>query len=62
MIALQEIRAQREGACTAGLPDDVILRFASRDPDLGRAVEEAVRRHRELRAEFPDLPSTRRRT
>src|SRR5690606_37257306 len=39
----------------AGLSDEVLARFLSLDPDLGRAVHEAWTRHRELRDDWPQL-------
>ncbi|MDX1570452.1 MAG: aminotransferase class III-fold pyridoxal phosphate-dependent enzyme [Xanthomonadales bacterium] len=52
---LQEIRRYGGEQLTTGLPDDVIERFAARDPLLGRAVREALDIHRELRPEHGDL-------
>ena len=46
---LQEIRAHSGARQTSGLSDDVIARFAARDPGLDTAVQEAVARHRQLR-------------
>jgi acetylornithine/succinyldiaminopimelate/putrescine aminotransferase len=37
------------------LPDEVIVRFAADHPDLGRVVEDALGRHRRMRAEFPEI-------
>jgi len=49
MTWLQEIRAHSGTPRTTGLPDDVVTRFAAKDPKLGAAVELAIERHRQLR-------------
>ncbi len=49
LLGLEELRNYGGKRDTVGLPDEVILRFAERDPRLGQAVDEAVARHRELR-------------
>jgi acetylornithine/succinyldiaminopimelate/putrescine aminotransferase len=52
---LRELREYGPPRRTIGLSDEVISRFARRDPSLGRAIDEAVARHRQLRSEFDDL-------
>lgn len=49
---LRELREFGPPRRTIGLSDQVILRFASVDASLRRAIDEAVARHRELREEF----------
>jgi len=53
--ALNEIRSFGPRGRTVGLPDDVIARFAERDPALVRAVEDAMVLHRRFRVELPDI-------
>ena len=45
---LEVLRARGGEARTAGLPDDVILRFAAQDIMLGEAVEAAAETFQEL--------------
>ncbi|MCU0989662.1 MAG: aminotransferase class III-fold pyridoxal phosphate-dependent enzyme [Xanthomonadales bacterium] len=52
---LHEMRNYGGKALTKGLPDDVILGFAARDPRLGEAVAVAYSEFRELCKERPDL-------
>ncbi len=52
---LRELREFGGKARTTGLPDDAIERMAATDPKLGEAIEAAVKRHRELRAEMSDF-------
>lgn len=52
---LEEIRAHSGRPATTGLPDEVIARFAEKDPSLGRAVEMAREVFPRLRKDFPDL-------
>jgi acetylornithine/succinyldiaminopimelate/putrescine aminotransferase len=52
---LHEMRNHGGAALTLGLPDDVILRFAERDPRLAEAVEVAYAEFRELCADRPEL-------
>ncbi|HET6603985.1 MAG TPA: aminotransferase class III-fold pyridoxal phosphate-dependent enzyme [Xanthomonadaceae bacterium] len=52
---LRELREYGGTMRTRGLPDDVLERLARSHPDLVAAVESAVARHRELRAEFDTL-------
>ena len=54
MKSLEEIRSFGGAVRTTGLPDDVIARFAERDATLGKAVEDALVRHRALQEEFPE--------
>ncbi|MDX1381142.1 MAG: aminotransferase class III-fold pyridoxal phosphate-dependent enzyme, partial [Xanthomonadales bacterium] len=53
MDQLAELRACGGAARTRGLPDEVILRFAERDPRLARAISEARAAFRALRKEDP---------
>ena len=53
--SLRELRDFGPQRRTIGLPDEVIQRFAERDPSLRRAIDEAVAVHRELRDEYGDL-------
>ena len=55
MDQLAELRACGGAARTRGLPDDVILRFAERDPRLAEAVADAVQAFRALREAEPEL-------
>jgi acetylornithine/succinyldiaminopimelate/putrescine aminotransferase len=50
---LEVLRARGGEARTAGLPDDVILRFAAQDSKLGEAVEAAAEAFQELLRETP---------
>lgn len=52
---LQYIRSAGGKRQTQGLPDETICRFATSDPDLPRAVENAREQFDALKAEFPDL-------
>ncbi|SEO83185.1 Acetylornithine/succinyldiaminopimelate/putrescine aminotransferase [Luteibacter sp. UNC138MFCol5.1] len=52
---LREMREFGGAPRTTGLSDDVVERFAAQDPSLGRAIDEAVARHRELRADMADF-------
>ncbi len=52
---LDELRRFGGEIRTHGLPDDVIERLEPKFPELGRAVDEAVKLHRDLRNEFGDL-------
>lgn len=53
MDQLAELRACGGAARTRGLPDEVILRFADRDPRLAQAVNEAREAFKALREEDP---------
>ncbi len=55
LAALNEIRSFAGSRRTVGLSDETIARFAATDPDLERTVDDAVARHREMRAEFPEI-------
>lgn len=55
LSSLEELRRFGGTRLTDGLTDDVIARFAELDPDLPRAVEAAVARHRALREHHTDL-------
>ncbi|KGI78698.1 aminotransferase class III-fold pyridoxal phosphate-dependent enzyme [Oleiagrimonas soli] len=52
---LREMRDFGGAQRTTGLDDATIERFAARDPALAGAIEDALARHRELRAEFGDF-------
>lgn len=52
---LRRIQGPASTPRTLGLPDDVIERFADRDPNLREAVAEAAERYREFRDELPEL-------
>lgn len=52
---LKEIRSIGGAVDTAGLSDEVISRFAERDPLLSQAVSEAVEQFRALKTEYGDL-------
>ncbi len=52
---LEEIRAHGGEPASAGLPDEVITRFAERDPSLGRAVAMAREEFKRLKGDFPEL-------
>lgn len=52
---LREMRNHGGKALTKGLPDDVILRFAKRDPRLGEAVDVAYAEFRQLCEDNPEL-------
>jgi acetylornithine/succinyldiaminopimelate/putrescine aminotransferase len=52
---LHEMRNAGGKALTRGLPDDVVLAFAARDPRLGEAITVAFAEFRALRKERPDL-------
>ena len=52
---LEEIRAHSGKPSAAGLPDEVVERFAEQDPSLTHAVELAREAFKRLRTEFPDL-------
>ena len=52
---LNALRKHGGPARTTGLPDDVILDFAARDPKLPEAVEAAWEAFEELRSEEPEL-------
>jgi acetylornithine/succinyldiaminopimelate/putrescine aminotransferase len=52
---LRELRDFGPQRRTIGLSDEVIQRFAKRDPSLRRAIDEAVLVHRKLRNEYGDL-------
>ncbi|HET7358624.1 MAG TPA: aminotransferase class III-fold pyridoxal phosphate-dependent enzyme [Rhodanobacteraceae bacterium] len=52
---LRELRDFGGAPRTRGLDDAAIERFAARDPKLRQAIEEAVARHRELRADMADF-------
>ena len=52
---LRELREFGGSARTRGLPDATVARFASSDPALVRAIEEAVAYHRALRTDMADF-------
>jgi len=52
---LRELREFGGSARTRGLPDTTIAPFASSDPALVRAIEEAVAYHRALRTDMADF-------
>ncbi len=52
---LEMLRAHGGEARTTGLPDEMITRFAARDPKLGEAVEAAVVAFEQLRKEAPEF-------
>jgi acetylornithine/succinyldiaminopimelate/putrescine aminotransferase len=52
---LRELREFGGEPRTTGLDDATIERMAAVDPQLGKAITEAVARHHELRAEFGDF-------
>ena len=52
---LEEIRAQGGKPSTKGLPDEVIARFAERDPSLPKAVRMARDAIARVKADFPEL-------
>ena len=52
---LHEMRNAGGKALTRGLPDDVVLAFAARDPRLGEAITVACAEFRALRKKRPDL-------
>jgi len=55
MNQLIGLRSSGGAMRTRGLSDEVIRRFADRDPTLSQAVSDAVAAHARLQAEFPDL-------
>ncbi|HPW20805.1 MAG TPA: aminotransferase class III-fold pyridoxal phosphate-dependent enzyme [Vicinamibacterales bacterium] len=55
LAALDSIRASAGPAATAGLPGDVVDRFASRDPRLGRAIDAARWRRTAMEASCGSL-------
>ncbi|HEX7031247.1 MAG TPA: aminotransferase class III-fold pyridoxal phosphate-dependent enzyme, partial [Gammaproteobacteria bacterium] len=55
MDMLRKLRDHGGKAVTRGLQDDVIQRFAERDPLLRQALEEAVASHGELAKTHPDI-------
>ena len=52
---LRELREFGGAPLTTGLDDATIVRFAASHPQLAQAIDEAVARHRELRAELGDF-------
>ena len=52
---LRELRDFGPPRRTIGLSDEVIQRFADREPSLRRAIDEAVALHRKLRDEYGNL-------
>ena len=52
---LHEMRNYGGEALTRGLPDDVILQFAERDPRLGEAVDVAYSEFLSLLEEHPEF-------
>ncbi|WP_445146286.1 aminotransferase class III-fold pyridoxal phosphate-dependent enzyme [Dyella sp. Tek66A03] len=52
---LRELREFGGAAQTTGLDDATVERFAASHPQLAQAIDEAVARHRELRAELGDF-------
>jgi 4-aminobutyrate aminotransferase-like enzyme len=52
---LHEMRNAGGKALTRGLPDDVVVAFAARDPRLGEAITVAFSEFRKLCKERPDL-------
>ncbi|MEJ2534850.1 MAG: aminotransferase class III-fold pyridoxal phosphate-dependent enzyme [Gammaproteobacteria bacterium] len=52
---LEPLRTTGGEALTRGLPDEIILQFAERDPNLARAVEDAAELFECVREEFPDV-------
>src|ERR1700759_597700 len=52
---LQELRRHGGPARTQGLSDAVIERLGSKYPEIGEAIDAAVKLHAQLRAEFPEL-------
>jgi acetylornithine/succinyldiaminopimelate/putrescine aminotransferase len=52
---LNALRTHGGEARTAGLPDDVLERFAAQDPSLNAAVEAAAAAFDELRSEWPEF-------
>ncbi len=55
LTLLHEIRSVVGDIDTPGLSDNEILSFSESDPSLGRAIEEAHARHREMVSEYPEL-------
>ena len=55
LTLLHEIRSVVGDIDTPGLSDNEILSFSESDPSLGRAIEEAHVRHREMVSEYPEL-------
>ena len=55
LALLHEIRSIVGAIDTPGLSDDEILSFSQSDASLGRAIEEAHVRHREMVSEYPEL-------
>ena len=55
MNQLIGLRSSGGAVRARGLSDEVIRRFADRDPTLSQAVSDAVAAHARLQAEFPDL-------
>ena len=55
LVLLHEIRSIVGAIDTPGLSDDEILSFSQSDASLGRAIEEAHVRHREMVSEYPEL-------
>ena len=55
LTLLHEIRSVVGEIDTPGLNDNEILSFSESDASLGRAIEEAHARHREMVSEYPEL-------
>lgn len=55
MKQLEALRASGGTVRTRGLDDDVIRRFAERDPRLAQAIDDASEAFERLRAQFPRL-------
>jgi acetylornithine/succinyldiaminopimelate/putrescine aminotransferase len=53
---LNALRNHGGEARTAGLPDEVLERFAAQDPSLSAAVEAAAGAFEELRGQWPEFP------
>ena len=52
---LESLRRTGGKARTAGLPDALVEKFGAQYPELGEAIDEAVKMHAQLRREFPEL-------
>ncbi|MDJ0522011.1 MAG: aminotransferase class III-fold pyridoxal phosphate-dependent enzyme [Planctomycetota bacterium] len=55
MAKLETLRSVDGARRTVGLPDDVLERFAERDPTLRKAIDRAYDRYQELSVEYADF-------
>jgi acetylornithine/succinyldiaminopimelate/putrescine aminotransferase len=52
---LKSLREKSTGIQTVGLPDEVVEKFLKRDPNLAKAIDEAIENYAEIEKEYPDL-------